>query len=43
MEDIVASIRAKLLVYDDASIVVPGHGPLTTIGTERRDNPFLVA
>jgi hydroxyacylglutathione hydrolase len=42
MEDIVASIRAKLLVYDDAAVVVPGHGPFTTIGTERRDNPFLV-
>jgi glyoxylase-like metal-dependent hydrolase (beta-lactamase superfamily II) len=41
MEDIVASIRAKLLVYDDASIIVPGHGPFTTIGTERRENPFL--
>ncbi|MBC5809891.1 MAG: MBL fold metallo-hydrolase [Candidatus Eremiobacteraeota bacterium] len=40
MEDIVASIRAKLFVYPDATVVVPGHGPSTTIGTEKRDNPY---
>ncbi len=39
--DIVASIYAKLLVYDDATRVVPGHGPPTTIGRERRSNPYL--
>jgi len=41
LEDIVASIRRKLLVYDDATVVVPGHGPSTTIGRERAENPFL--
>ncbi|MEO6914205.1 MAG: MBL fold metallo-hydrolase [Candidatus Baltobacteraceae bacterium] len=41
MEDIVASIHRKLLDYDDESVVVPGHGPFTTIGTERRSNPYL--
>jgi len=41
LEDIVASIRRKLLVHDDASVVIPGHGPATTIGTERRENPYL--
>lgn len=41
MEDIVTSIRAKLLTYDDVTPVVPGHGPATTIGTERRSNPYL--
>jgi hydroxyacylglutathione hydrolase len=40
MEDIVASIRAKLFVYDDATVVVPGHGPSTTIGLEKRENPY---
>ncbi len=39
--DIVHSIRERLLVYADATPVVPGHGPSTTIGTERRSNPFL--
>jgi glyoxylase-like metal-dependent hydrolase (beta-lactamase superfamily II) len=33
MEDIVRSIHTKLLGYDDATPVVPGHGPFTTIGT----------
>jgi len=42
LEDIVASIRAKLLVYADTTGVVPGHGPTTTIGTERATNPFLL-
>ncbi len=41
MEDIVESIERKLLVFADGTIVVPGHGPSTTIGTERRSNPYL--
>jgi glyoxylase-like metal-dependent hydrolase (beta-lactamase superfamily II) len=42
LADIVRSIRRKLLVYDDKSLVVPGHGPATTIGEERRENPYLI-
>ena len=38
---IINSIRTKLLTLDDAIIVYPGHGPKTTIGAERRGNPFL--
>ena len=41
MEDIVASIDRKLMVYPDATPVVPGHGPGTTIGIERSSNPYL--
>ena len=41
-EDIVNSIRTKLLPYDDATPVVPGHGPFTTIGIERESNPYLI-
>lgn len=41
LDDIVDSIRTKLLVYPDATPVVCGHGPPTTIGTERTTNPFL--
>ena len=37
-----ASIRDKLLVLDGKTRVMPGHGPLTTIAEERRNNPFLV-
>jgi glyoxylase-like metal-dependent hydrolase (beta-lactamase superfamily II) len=38
---IINSIKTKLLTLDDATIVYPGHGPKTTIGAERRGNPFL--
>ncbi len=42
LADIVRSIRTKLLDHDDAAVVVPGHGPATTIGIERRTNPYLL-
>jgi glyoxylase-like metal-dependent hydrolase (beta-lactamase superfamily II) len=42
LDDIVGSIRARLLVYPDATRVVCGHGPDTTVGTERATNPFLL-
>ena len=32
---------ARTLTLPDETIVLPGHGPQTTIGTERRGNPFL--
>jgi glyoxylase-like metal-dependent hydrolase (beta-lactamase superfamily II) len=38
---IVASIHDKLLSLPDETVVYPGHGPSSTIGDERRDNPFL--
>ncbi|MBN2371875.1 MAG: MBL fold metallo-hydrolase [Vicinamibacteria bacterium] len=37
----IVSIRSRLLTLDDRTRVVPGHGPETTIGEERRFNPFL--
>ncbi len=37
------SIHTKLMTLPDNTIVYPGHGPETTIGTERRGNPFLQA
>jgi glyoxylase-like metal-dependent hydrolase (beta-lactamase superfamily II) len=39
----IASIRNRLLALDDRTQVIPGHGPGTTIGLERRRNPFLNA
>jgi hydroxyacylglutathione hydrolase len=39
--DLIESIVTKLLVLDDATVVLPGHGEKTTIGFERRANPFL--
>jgi glyoxylase-like metal-dependent hydrolase (beta-lactamase superfamily II) len=41
LEDIVQSIREKLFAYPDETVVIPGHGPSTTIGFEKRENPFL--
>jgi hydroxyacylglutathione hydrolase len=40
-EDILRSIRDKLLALDDWTVIYPGHGPATTIGEEKRSNPFL--
>jgi glyoxylase-like metal-dependent hydrolase (beta-lactamase superfamily II) len=37
---LVAGIRTKLFVLPDDTIVYPGHGPTTTIGEERRTNPY---
>jgi len=38
---LLASVRNKLLVLDDETVVYPGHGPATTIGEEKRYNPFF--
>lgn len=35
------TLAAKVLPLDDRIVVLPGHGPQTTIGAERRSNPFL--
>jgi len=39
---ILDSLHETVLALPDETVVVPGHGPLTTIGTERDTNPFLV-
>jgi hydroxyacylglutathione hydrolase len=36
------SLAAKVLARPDDTLVLPGHGPATTIGRERRSNPFLL-
>ncbi|MBI4860083.1 MAG: MBL fold metallo-hydrolase [Candidatus Riflebacteria bacterium] len=40
-DQLIKSIRQRLMVLDDATRVVTGHGPQTTIGEERAINPFL--
>lgn len=41
-ETIFRSLRDKVLALEDTTVVYPGHGQPTTIGEERRLNPFLV-
>ncbi len=38
---IIDSIESQLMLLSDETKVLPGHGPATTIGTERNSNPFL--
>jgi glyoxylase-like metal-dependent hydrolase (beta-lactamase superfamily II) len=38
---LLASIKEKLFLLPDDTVVYPGHGPQTTIGDEKRGNPFL--
>ena len=40
-ETLLNSIRTKLFPLPDDAVVLPGHGPATTVGRERRTNPFL--
>ncbi len=40
-EKIMNSLHDRVLTLPDETAVVPGHGPMTTIGEEREENPFL--
>ena len=41
-EQLLQSIARKLLVLDDTTAILPGHGGSSSIGQERASNPFLV-
>jgi len=40
-EQLLASIRDRILTLPDETVIYPGHGQETTVGIERRDNPWL--
>jgi glyoxylase-like metal-dependent hydrolase (beta-lactamase superfamily II) len=40
-EALLGGIREKLFTLPDNTVVYPGHGPVTTVGHEKRTNPFL--
>ena len=40
-EKIMSSLHGQVLALPDETVVIPGHGPETTIGEERESNPFL--
>ena len=41
-EALIDGIKRKILSLPDETVIYPGHGPPTTVGRERRTNPFLV-
>lgn len=41
MSRLVANIRANLLILPDDTRILPGHGPETTVGRQKRHNPYL--
>jgi glyoxylase-like metal-dependent hydrolase (beta-lactamase superfamily II) len=41
LSEMMASLRDKVLTLPDETVVLPGHGPETTIARERAHNPFL--
>ena len=43
LDDLMDSIRRVVLPMDDDVVVLSGHGPETTVGIERRTNPFVLA
>ena len=43
MEDLMDSIRRVVLPLDDDVVVLSGHGPETSVGVERKSNPFVLA
>jgi hydroxyacylglutathione hydrolase len=42
MDQMIVSLRERILPLDDTTLVLPGHGPATTIGRERHSNPYLL-
>jgi len=41
-ESLIKAIRERLLTLPEDTVVYPGHGPRSTIGEEKRGNPFLI-
>jgi len=41
-QQLIKAIKERLLVLPEDTIVYPGHGPSSTIGEEKRNNPFLI-
>jgi glyoxylase-like metal-dependent hydrolase (beta-lactamase superfamily II) len=42
MDQMLLSLRDKILPLADGTVVLPGHGPATTVGRERATNPYLL-
>jgi hydroxyacylglutathione hydrolase len=42
LDQLLNSIHKSILTYPDTICLYPGHGPETTVGIERQNNPFLI-
>ena len=42
-DDALCNNREQILTLPDATIICPGHGPLTTVGEQKHANPFFAA
>ena len=40
-EELIRSVKTKIFPLDEATVVLPGHGPETTVGEEKSSNPFF--
>lgn len=40
-KDLICSLRTRVMNFPDETVVLPGHGPRTTIAEEKENNPFL--
>lgn len=40
-EEIISSIKNKIIIYSDETTIYPGHGPATSVKIEKANNPFL--
>jgi hydroxyacylglutathione hydrolase len=40
-DDLIRAVREKIFVLPDRTVLFPGHGPATTVGEEKRSNPFF--
>jgi glyoxylase-like metal-dependent hydrolase (beta-lactamase superfamily II) len=40
-EELARSIRGQIYTLPDDTVVLPGHGPRTTVGEEKADNPYV--
>jgi len=40
-DDLIRAVREKIFTLPDRTVLFPGHGPATTVGEEKRSNPFF--
>ena len=41
LQQLIDAVKQKIFIHSDETKLYSGHGPMTTVGTEKRTNPFL--